>query len=123
MVVAVAVGLGCLLLLTVAAVAVRYMRGPALEPLDPAALSMPRESPTPQIRILRSPEELNEAIERATVTEAALAEMASKRAARYSRFGPRGLNARIAADQTPRVTRLRIGDDPTPPAGTAEPGM
>jgi hypothetical protein len=125
MVVAVAVGVGCVLLLAVGVAALRYFRRPSLEPLDPAGLSaLPSEPRTPQIRILRSPEELDAAIERASTTEAALAEMASKRAARYSRFGgPRAANSRNEPDG-PRVTRLRIGDDPTPPAtGTAEPGI
>jgi hypothetical protein len=85
---------------------------------------LPREPAPQQIRILRSAEELDAAIERASTTEAALAEMASKRAARYNRFsGPRAVTRRLDSDGTPRVTRLRIGDEPTPPAGTAEPGM
>lgn len=124
MVVAVAVGVVCVLLLLAALIAVRFRRRlPALEPLDPATVAQPSEPASPQIKILRSQEELDRAIERASETEAALAEMASKRAARYSRFnGPRSVTGRIP-DGTPRVTRLRIGDDPTPPAGTAEPGM
>jgi hypothetical protein len=123
MVVAVAVGVGCVLLLVVLVV-VRYGRRPVLEPLDPASVALPREPAPQQIRILRSAEELDAAIERASTTEAALAEMASKRAARYNRFsGPRAVTRRLDSDGTPRVTRLRIGDEPTPPAGTAEPGM
>jgi hypothetical protein len=121
MVVAVAVGVGCVLVLVLLA-GVRYVRRPGLGPLDPASVALPSEPVATQIRILRSPEELDAAIQRASTTEATLAEMASKRAARYSRFnGPR-LTGRDAPEGAPRVTRLRIGDDP-PPAGTAEPGM
>jgi hypothetical protein len=124
MVVAVAVGVGCVLVLVALAGVLRYVRRPVLEPLDPASVALPREPAPQQIKILRSAEELDAAIERASTTEAVLAEMASKRADRYNRFsGPRSVTRRLDSDGTPRVTRLRIGDEPTPPAGTAEPGM
>ncbi len=123
MVVAVAIGVACVLVLAAALAIVRYGRRPTLEPLDPGTIGVAPEPVAPQIRILRSPEEINDAIQRATTTEAAIAEMASKRAARYSRFGgPRSVPDR-AKDERPRVTRLRIGDEPGPPTGTAEPGM
>ena len=74
----------------------------------------------------------------ASTTEATLAEMASKRAERYTRFTgrrdvagprdlpgpPRDLPGPRDGGAAPRVTRLRIGDESLPPAsGTAEPGM
>jgi hypothetical protein len=138
MVVAVAAGVVCVLVLLAATIAVRYVRRPGLMALDPASVALPSEPVAPQIRILRSPEELNAAIERASTTEATLAEMASKRAERYTRFTgrrdvpgprdlpgpPRDLPGPRDGGAAPRVTRLRIGDEPLPPAsGTAEPGM
>ena len=138
MVVAVAAGVVCVLVLLAATIAVRYVRRPGLMALDPASVALPSEPVAPQIRILRSPEELNAAIERASTTEATLAEMASKRAERYTRFTgrrdvpgsrdlpgpPRDLPGPRDGGAPSRVTRLRIGDEPLPPAsGTAEPGM
>jgi hypothetical protein len=125
MVVAVAVGVVIVLALAVVA-AVRYLRRPELTPLAPETVALAPESSGSQIRILRDPDELNAAIERASNTEQTLAAMASKRAARYSRFSGSEVT-RVDDDVRPRssVRRLRIDEtssDPQPPQ-TAEPGM
>jgi hypothetical protein len=127
MIVAVAVGVLVVLVLLAATVAIRYLRRPGLEALDPDALEPPSEPVASQIRILRSPEELNEAIERASTTEQTLATMASKRAARYSRFSGSETAPRPGLEGRPlsAVKRLPIDEDDHPdvPPGTAEPGM
>jgi hypothetical protein len=125
MMVVVAVSVVGVLLLVAATLAFRYVRRPGLQALDQedVALSEPVAS---QIRILRSPEELNEAIERASTTEQTLATMASKRAARYSRFTGSDSTPRVALEGRPlsAVKRLRIDDEhPGTPPGSVEPGM
>ncbi|HEY7134702.1 MAG TPA: hypothetical protein VIB48_06525 [Acidimicrobiia bacterium] len=126
MIVAVAVGVAVVLVLLATTVAIRYVRRPGLEALDPDAVALPSEPVVSQIRILRSPEELNEAIERASTTEQTLATMASKRAARYSRFAGSDTTPRLGVEGRPlsAVKRLPIDDEhPDLPPGTAEPGM
>lgn len=126
MIVAVAVGVVCVLLLVAATMAIRYLRRPGLQALNPEGIALPSEPVVSQIRILRSPEELNEAIERASTTEQTLATMASKRAARYSRFSGTEDAPRLALEGRPlsAVKRLRIGDDhPGPSPESAEPGI
>jgi hypothetical protein len=77
MVVAVAVGVGCVLVLVALAGVLRYVRRPVLEPLDPASVALPREPAPQQIKILRSAEELDAAIERASTTPTSLRTSAS----------------------------------------------
>jgi hypothetical protein len=126
MIVAVAVGVAVVLVLLAMTMAIRYVRRPGLQPLNPDAIDLPSEPVASQIRILRSPEELNEAIERASTTEQTLATMASKRAARYSRFAGSDTTPRLGIEGRPlsAVKRLPIDNDhPDVPPGTAEPGM
>jgi hypothetical protein len=126
MIVAVAVGVVGVLLLVAATLAIRYVRRPGLAALNPEGIASPNEPVISQIRILRSPEELNEAIERASTTEQTLATMASKRAARYSRFSGTEDMPRIGLEGRPlsAVKRVRIDDEhPDGSPGSAEPGM
>ena len=126
MIVAVAVGVAVVLVLLAMTMAIRYVRRPGLGPLNPDAVELPSEPVASQIRILRSPEELSEAIERASTTEQTLATMASKRAARYSRFAGSDATPRLGIEGRPlsAVKRLPIEHDhPDLPPGTAEPGM
>jgi uncharacterized protein YjbI with pentapeptide repeats len=126
MIVAVAVGVAVVLVLLAITMAIRYVRRPGLQPLNPDAIELPSEPVVSQIRILRSPEELTEAIERASTTEQTLATMASKRAARYSRFAGSDTTPRLGIEGRPlsAVKRLPIGNDhPDLPPGTAQRGI
>ncbi|HZR14799.1 MAG TPA: hypothetical protein VFC33_16290 [Acidimicrobiia bacterium] len=126
----IAVAAGGVFVVVVAAMLVLWARRrPALEQIDPQSVELAADPPSSQVRILRSREELAEAIERATTTEQALAAMASRRAARYTRFGgsATGASKTPALADHPGVTPLRgIGDTPAPPVpptGTADPGI
>lgn len=126
MLIAVAAG-GVLVVVIAAMLVVWARRRPPLEQIDPESVELAAEPPSSQVRILRSPQELSEAIERATTTEQALAAMASRRAARYTRFGGAMAHGKDAAHAGAEVTPLRgIGDAPAPPhppTGTADPGI
>ena len=125
----VAVAAGGVFVVVVAAMLVLWVRRrPSLEQIDPESVELAVEPRSSQVRILRSPEELSAAIERATTTEQALAAMATRRAARYTRFGGAATSGASGAARTGGdVMPLRgVGDapvPPVPPTGTTDPGI